>query len=450
MRNDQRLATALAEAMLAGPWDFEALRGRTRRVIAGRSPWLGALAREVLAGYPRPPSDRPRELAAFVLISAAMEQARRASGRLPAAIVRLSTPTVTVRRPFHTPVLDDAGALAEHLGLTTAELDAFADTRLLARRARSSRIAHYRYHWLERATGARLLEAPRPRLAALQRRILDEILAFIPVHPAAHGFVAGRSALTGAAVHVGASVVITLDLEHFFSSITAGRIWGVLRAAGYPEPVAYLLSGLTTHATPVSALATMPAGRDPSRDFRLRRRLAAPHLPQGAPTSPLLANLVVYSLDRRLSAYARAAGANYTRYADDLTFSGGPRLAQRTTALVAAVDTLVQLEGFRLNPRKTRERGVDQRQMVTGIVVNDKTNLARPDFDRLKAVLHDCRTHGPGAANRQGHPDFRAHLLGRISWAVALNPDRGAQLRAAFDAIVWDQEVTQSPPSPDR
>ncbi len=268
--------------------------------------------------------------------------------------------------------------------------------------------------------------------------MLDDLLAPIPVHPAAHGFVAGRSAITGAVVHAGADVVITLDLEHFFSSITAGRIWGVLRAAGYPEPVAHLLAGLTTHVSPVSALRSMPSGPDPSRDFRLRRRLAAPHLPQGAPSSPQLANLVAYSLDRRIDAYSRAAGIRYTRYADDLTLSGGADLFRRRHSLVKAVENIVVTEGFHLNPAKTRVRQRDQRQVVTGIVVNDHPNLARPEFDRLKAILHDCLHHGPTAANRQQHNDFRAHLLGRISWAAALNPARGARLRATFDAINWE------------
>ena len=75
--------------------------------------------------------------------------------------------------------------------------------------------------------------------------------------------------------------------------------------------------------------------------------------------------------------------------------------------------------------------------MVTGIVVNETTNVPRRDFDLLKAIVHDCLVHGPAAANRHQHPDFRAHLLGRIAWVGALNPARGQRLRTAFDAIDW-------------
>lgn len=432
-----RLATALADAMLAGSWDYQSILDRTRQVIARRPPWLDSLAREVLAAYQRAPADRPRELAAFVVSSAAMARARRSPPRLPTPVVRFSSPTRMIHRPFATPVLHHAGDLADHLGITLEALDAFADTRLRARRARAERIAHYRYRWMHRPGGARLLEAPKRNLRALQRTVLDDILSPIPTHPAVHGFVAGRSAITGAAEHVGAEVVITLDLEHFFASVTPGRIWGLLRAAGYPEPVAHLLVGLTTHATPVATLASMPASADPGRDFRLRRRLAGPHLPQGAPTSPALANLVAFSLDRRLDSYARAAGSRYTRYADDLTFSGDAALARRSAALIAAVKRMIRQEGFTVHPGKTREHHRSRRQVVTGIVVNDRTNIPRADYDRLKAVLHDCRRNGPLAANRDAHPDFRAHLLGRLSWVSALNPDRGARLRAIFDEIRW-------------
>ena len=439
----RRLAGALADAMLAGPWEQDAMLTRMREVIASRPAWLTALAGECIAAYPRAPADRPRELRSFVLISKAFDRAQRAGRRLPKPVVRITGPTEMVHRPFPIPVVDHVGALADYLDLTVNELDRLADTRLIARRARSQRIAHYRYRWLQRPTGARLLEAPKSTLAALQRSILDGLLAPIPVHPAAHGFVAGRSATTGAAPHVGASVVITLDLEHFFSSITAGRIWGTLRAAGYPEPVAQLLAGITTHATSVTALTAMPSGPDRARDYRLRRRLALPHLPQGAPTSPQLANLVAFSLDRRLDAYARAAGARYTRFADDLTFSGGRSLARRAESLTSGVERIVQGAGFRVNPAKTRARHRHQRQVVTGIVVNESTNVARPEFDRLRAILHDCQVNGPAAANRQGHGDFRAHLLGRISWVSALNPTRGARLRSAFDGAAWVQSPVE-------
>lgn len=412
------------------------MRARLFEVVGRHPRLMKRLAKEILAGYQRPPTDRPRELARFVLVSGALSRKSR-TWRHGSPVPVLAPPTVMTRRTFPVPPLDDATSLAEHFGLTIDELVNLADTTLATRRAPSQRIAHYRYRWLVRPSGARLIEAPKPRMAGLQRKILDEILSAIPVHPAAHGFVPGRSAVTGATLHVGAQVLVTLDLEHFFAAVTAGRVWGILRAAGYPEPVAHLLTGLITHATPVAVLAGMPLGVDPDRNFRLRRRLATPHLPQGAPTSPQLANLVAHSLDRRLAAYADSIGVTYTRYADDLSFSGGPDLARQAPTLIRAVQRFAQAEGFGINPAKSRVRRDSQRQLVTGIVVNRRTNVTRADYDRLKSVLHDCRRRGPEVANREAHPDFRAHLLGRISWVTALNPERGAKLRAAFDAVDW-------------
>ena len=135
--------------------------------------------------------------------------------------------------------------------------------------------------------------------------------------------------LSHAASHVGEYAVLRIDLADFFASIAAARVHGILRTAGYPESVAHALTGLTTNAVPAQVLAQI-AGRSgdprsPAGVARLRRRLATPHLPQGAPTSPALANLAAFGVDRRLTGLTAALGLTYTRHADDLTFSGGRR-----------------------------------------------------------------------------------------------------------------------------
>lgn len=445
----RRLAVALADAFLAGPWTAAGLLGRAEVVLGGRHGWLRRLSREVLASHPRPPTDRPRELAAFVEQSAGMAEvvrrAHRRRRRVPTPSHRLTEPTSTVRQPFPALRIDHAGDLADLLGLCMTELLWFADVKGLQRRARSDRLHHYRSTWVPSSGGARLLEAPLPRLKGLQRQLLEQVLAPIPVHPAAHGFVGGRSVRTGAAPHVDAELLISLDLEAFFPTITAGRSYGIFRTAGYPEPVAHLLTGLCTHATSVQVLGAMPAemfdsvgAAAASSTFRLRRRLAEPHLPQGAPTSPQLANLCAFRLDRRLSAYAAAMAAGYTRYADDLTFSGSGLLA-RQRGVVATVARIVAEEGFALNRSKTRVRGRNARQEVTGVVVNARTTVPREDYDLLRAILHNCVRDGPAAQNRLRHSEFRRHLRGRIAWVASLDAERGRRLLATFDAIDWNQ-----------
>jgi hypothetical protein len=279
----------------------------------------------------------------------------------------------------------------------------------------------------KRQGGFRLVESPKWQLRELQRRILHEVLDHIPAHDAVHGFRSGRSPLSHAREHVNAGCVIRIDLTNFFARVGAGRVWGLFRLVGYPEQVAYALTGLVTN--------TVPARVRRQCEPRLAAALAGPHLPQGAPTSPALANLAAYRLDRRLAGLAERTGVNYTRYADDLAFSGGRELLRGAAGFVSLVGRIAADEGFAVNPGKTAVLGSHNRQQLTGIVVNERPNVPRTEFDRLKATLHNCITHGPAGQNRAGHEDFHAHLAGRIAWVTAVNPDRGARLREMFEQI---------------
>jgi retron-type reverse transcriptase len=173
---------------------------------------------------------------------------------------------------------------------------------------------------------------------------------------------------------------------------------------------------------------------------RLGRRLATPHLPQGAPTSPALANLSAFRLDKRLSGLAASLDASYTRYADDLTFSGPTRLVRAANTLRRAVAEIVGEEGFAVNDHKSMLATREGRQRVCGVVVNERLNAPRHEYDVLKAMLHNARVHGPASQNRAAVADFRAHLLGRISWMESLNPKRGEKLRREFASIGWADE----------
>jgi hypothetical protein len=244
--------------------------------------------------------------------------------------------------------------------------------------------------------------------------------------------------LSHARRHAGHTAVLCLDLEDFFTSIPHARVFHVFRAAGYPGPVARVLAGVCTTALPQAEFARCPRPNDaPSlaRHQRLRVSALSQHLPQGAPTSPALANLCALRLDQRLA--CAAAGANYSRYADDLAFSGDVAFARRTTDFATLAAAIALDEGFEVNFRKTRIMRRATRQRVCGLVVNDRPNVARRDYDRLKAVLTNCQHRGPDRENRDGHTDFRAHLQGRVAWVEAVAPTRGAKLRALFDAIDW-------------
>jgi retron-type reverse transcriptase len=447
-RRDERahVATGLAGAFLAGEWDPPAMARRGKRALADRRHWLNDLALAVHQAYRVRPADRPRELARFVAACPPFVAAFQASDRPPPQVhVWMAAPTEMGARRWPVPVIDDLARLATWLGVRPAHLEWFADVRSLERGVHDERLRHHHRRWIVKPDGSsRLLEAPKRELKDLQRQVLHQILDRIPPHPAAHGFHPGRSIHTAAAPHVGRAVVLRFDLEAFFTSVGAGRVYGIFRQAGYPEPVAHTLAALCTTATPPAVLRATPslpgkaAGEQVVRRRRLLATLAGPHLAQGAPTSPALANLAAHRLDRRLAGLAHRLGAEYTRYADDLVLSGARepllRAADRITRLVTAITAD---EGFRLHTGKTRIATAARRQTVTGIVVNERPNMPRAEYDRLKAVLHDAARHGPAAANRAGHPDFRAHLLGRISWVRSTNPERAAKLDRTFATIAW-------------
>jgi RNA-directed DNA polymerase len=238
--------------------------------------------------------------------------------------------------------------------------------------------------------------------------------------------------LTAAHLHAGEQMVLTIDLKDFFLNTSLGRVHGIFRSLGFPHAVARLLTGLCGTATPGVVLDA------PMRhDWMTRQLYQTPHLPQGAPTSPALANLCGFRLDCRLSALAARREARYTRYADDLAFSGDEAFARRHQVFLAAVGRIVRDEGFAVNEQKTRIMRRSARQRITGLVVNDHINIPREAYDRLKATLHNCVRHGPADQNRAGHRDFRAHLDGRIAWIESVNPHRGRKLRRMFDRIAW-------------
>jgi RNA-directed DNA polymerase len=441
-RTRAHLARFLADAFLSGVWNDRALADRAARALDHRPRWLRPVAGEVLAAYDRPPLDRPRELARLI--------ERRLAGASPdfeppdpPRIRRWLVPESEMgRRRWPVPELASRGALAEMLGLSYGELLWLADARGLERTVMDQRLRNYRYLALPRDRGPiRVIEHPKRRLKAIQRRLLHEILDWIPAHDAAHGFTRGRSAISHAESHTGQLVVIRLDLEDFFASVAARRVFGIFRAAGYPEAVAHSLTGLTTNAIPVTVWPELKrCDRSGRVDLvhRLGRRLAAPHLPQGAPTSPALASLAAFGLDRRLSGLAAAFDATYTRYADDLTFSGTARLLRSANRFRAAVATISADEGFAINQRKSMLATRAGRQQVCGIVVNEHLNVPRTEYDILRAILQNACRHGPHSQNRAGVPDFRAHLLGRIAWVASLHPQRGERLRHQFAQIAWD------------
>jgi len=333
------------------------------------------------------------------------------------------------------PDIPHSAALADWLGLSLDTLDWF--TYSSARRRQVPLHAqHYAFSLHpKRSGGGRLIEAPRLRLKALQTQVLKGLLDAVPVHEACHGFVAGRSVLTHARQHTQQPVLLHFDLKNFFNSVTVSQVAAVFRTLGYPIGVASQLAALCTVSTPEPVIDRMR--EDGWLDWHQAQCLRHPHLAQGAPSSPMLANLCAFRLDLRLDGLAYAFGARYSRYADDLVISGPPSLATASARIAAWVGQIALDEGYAVNHRKTRLATQAHAQRVCGVVVNRHANMPRDDFDRLRAVLHQCSLHGPSSQNREGHADFRAHLRGKLNWATQLNPAKARRLHALWDRIDW-------------
>jgi retron-type reverse transcriptase len=312
-------------------------------------------------------------------------------------------------RRFGLPGLRDEREVAAWLGVPLARLRWFTHDR-----AADTTWHYVRYTVPKRSGGQRVILAPKRELKSLQRRTLADLVEKIPTAPAAHGFVSGRSITTNAQPHVGKRVVVGLDLKDFFPSITYPRVRGVLVAHGYSYAVASTLALLCTEYD------REPFDRDGERFYV---SVGSRHLVQGAPTSPALANLVAWRLDRRLMGLAAKYGFSYTRYADDLTFSGDdPAVVGR---LITNIRRIVADERFTLNDAKTRVARRARRQVVTGLVVNDLVAAPRQVRRRLRAMLHNA---SQGATQTPAYSSIR----GLVAYVNAANPRHAAPLWATL------------------
>jgi RNA-directed DNA polymerase len=441
------IALSLARASLKVHEEGQAitasvLHERMADVLEGVVPWLGKLAHSLaLLSEPTWRSHTPQSLSEWIerheVFSARDKDEKYWRVR------RVELPGATSRqRPFglHTcaaPELAMQADLARLLELSMEDLSWLAISR-------PNVVQHYRCRLLPKRTGGlRLIEVPKAGLKMVQRNILDKLLVHVPMHEAAMGFKKGCNVVQHASLHRGQAIVLRFDLQNFFHSITMARVQGLWRLLGYPEVVAKMLAQLCVARTPEHVVARLTEANQ--LNFLQTKQLALPHLPQGAPTSPALANWAAFHLDLRLQGLAQALDARYSRYADDLVFSGGLALQAHHDRITAWVDAIAQAEGFKLNACKTRCASQATRQFVTGVVVNAKTNVPRAEFDRMKAGLHRLAGRGVSDQTLEEASRLRDQWRGRIAWVAQLNPQKAARLWRLFEQIDWQcSKVTPS------
>jgi retron-type reverse transcriptase len=317
------------------------------------------------------------------------------------------------------PALDTPLQLAEALGLTVPQL------RWLAyHREAATRIHYKRFTIPKRDGSSRPIWAPLPKLKKAQRWILHNIAEKLPVHGAVHGFLAGRSTLSNAAGHTNARLVVHMDIQAFFPTVTFRRVKGVFRNAGYRDQISTLLALLCTES---------PREIVEHKGKQYFVALGPRCLPQGAPTSPALTNTLCLRLDQRLSGLARKLGWRYTRYADDLTFSlladhkGKPNLGK----ILGLVPRVVAEEGFKIHPEKTRVARKGGRQKVTGLIVNGEAapRVPRKLRRQMRAAVYNL---GKGRPLKEG--ETSATLAGYAAYIHMCDPELGKKLLEAIEA----------------
>lgn len=255
------------------------------------------------------------------------------------------------------------------------------------------------YEIPKRSGGTRRIDEPLPSLKFIQRWVLDEILSKVDISSHAHAFSSGCSIVKNARIHCCSRKILSLDIENFFGTICFPRVYAMFARLGYSSTISTTLSHLVTlHGV----------------------------LPQGAPTSPAISNIVSLRMDRRFSGYARKHGINYTRYADDITFSGD----FAPGAVIKFAKWVISEEGFKLNEKKTRLMEQHQAQEVTGIITNVKTQVPRMNRRKLRQIAYCIKKYGLDDHLRMTS-EFRAnyvtHILGMASHVLHVNPyDRDA------------------------
>jgi RNA-directed DNA polymerase len=293
---------------------------------------------------------------------------------------------------------------------------------------------------------ARGISSPEPVLMDAQRWILGNILAACEVHPASYAYRRRRSILDCAALHLDARWLIKMDIHDFFGRIRERAVYPIFLGLGYPRLLSFEMTRLCTRARPFDWIRD-----DREAEHSTPYRLAGEgRLPQGAPTSGLLANAVMLATDKRLQKLAHEEGLVYTRYSDDLIFSAGAEFSrERAAKLIPRIGGILEAEGFPPHRAKTRVVPPGARHVVLGLLLADGRVRLLPEFKRRLEV----HIRGVGKFGLAGHAEWRNfdsvfgminHVDGLISFAESVEPEFAAQSRNSWEAALAEAGYPQA------
>lgn len=335
------------------------------------------------------------------------------------------------------PALLTLGHLAQRTGVSWFHLRQYVE---------GQRSTEYTYfHIRKRSGGHRLISVPGQQLMMVQRWIAAHILAELPVHRASFAFAPKSSIVRCAKQHCGARWLIKLDISGFFGSISEIQVYRVFLQAGYAPLVAFELARLCTHAPNGSKRYARAEWLAPTtwHPIVAYRQPILGYLPQGAPTSPMLSNLVMRDIDKQIAALANAIGLTYTRYSDDITFSTkGEFDRERAISVVRKTTAILRRIGLQVNNKKTRIIPPGARKVVLGLLVDGtKPKLTREFRDGLRQHLYYLEKLGPEAHRKARNFDtvtgLYRHVRGLIDYAKSVDEPFFDEMRTKFEAVAW-------------
>lgn len=278
----------------------------------------------------------------------------------------------------------------------------------------NSNINHYRQFTIpKRSGGIRTISAPYSALLESQKWIYLHILSKIKIHSSAHGFTFKKSIISNSKVHAGQKHFLKIDLKDFFPSITINQVITIFKSLGYTHKVSFYLASICC---------------------------CGDVLPQGAPTSPILSNIVAKTLDNRLMKFSEKLNLRYTRYADDLAFSGD----SITVKHIEYITKIINSCGFTINEKKTMLQQKKHKRVVTGIsIAENEIKVPREYKRKLKLEIHCIRKHGIAGhirKNKIKNPDYLLSIIGKIHFWLSVEPSNAFAKQALIDLTKKDEK----------
>ena len=325
------------------------------------------------------------------------------------------------------PVIFDVGHLAHYMDISKRRLFEIVQRK------------EYYYYLVPKKNGAkRRIIVPNDDLMSVQRWINKQILQTISPLDCVTGFVQGRSIVNNAKIHENKKYILNLDLKDFFESISIDRVERLFYSLGYKQEIALFLANICT--TTINKNYIKWKFEENIKYFEPLLQKKKPFLVQGAPTSPAIANFICYRMDKKLMSYAKHHGINYSRYADDITFSSD---SFRALPKMSYLKKLMIEERFKLNDKKIKLLKNGMRQEVTGLLINERVRIPRIYKKDIYRHLHFCMKYGGLShfnAIKSKYNLSRDWLLGRIFYVNAVEPEEAKKMLDLFNQVDWLRE----------